>query len=89
MNRKIQKLQLEGNLIGEPDSKHLCNDIFELRAEQGNNISRTLYFFMAGRKAVLTNGFIKKTQKTPVSVIELAEKYREDYKQQLKEKDNG
>ncbi|WP_363916558.1 type II toxin-antitoxin system RelE/ParE family toxin [uncultured Dialister sp.] len=27
----------------------------------------------------MTNGFTKKTQKTPVREIELAKKYREDY----------
>ena len=31
------------------------------------------------QKAVLTNGFIKKTQKTPKAEKELAKKYKEDY----------
>ena len=35
--------------------------------------------FQIGNKAYLTNGFIKKTQKTPRSVLELAKKYREDH----------
>lgn len=34
---------------------------------------------MIGNKAILTNGFTKKTQKTPKSEIELAKKYRADY----------
>ena len=32
-----------------------------------------------GDKAVLTNGFTKKTNKTPTKEIELARKYRDDY----------
>ena len=31
------------------------------------------------QKAVLTNGFIKKSQKAAKSEIELAKKYRQDY----------
>ena len=32
-----------------------------------------------GKKIILTNGFVKKTQKTPAKEIETAEKYRADY----------
>ena len=62
-----------------PDAKHLGNGIYELRTIQGNNIARCLYFFSAGDKAIVTNGVIKKTQKTPLEVIDIAEKYRADY----------
>ena len=43
------------------------------------DISRVLYFFFVGKKAVLTNGFVKKTMKTPKREIELAKRYRKDY----------
>ena len=36
-------------------------------------------FFFVGKKAVLANGFIKKTMKAPNSEIELAKRYRKDY----------
>lgn len=36
---------------------------------------------MVGQRAVLTNGFIKKTQKIPDSELRLAEKYMYDYLQ--------
>ena len=35
--------------------------------------------FVIGQKIILTNGFIKKTQKTPKAEIALAKKYRNDY----------
>ena len=35
--------------------------------------------FEIGKRIVLTNGFIKKTQKTPPEEIALAKKYRADY----------
>jgi phage-related protein len=63
----------------EPYSKFIEDGIFELRAKQGTNISRILYFFVVGDTAVLTNGFVKKTQNTPKNEIEKAKKYREDY----------
>ena len=63
----------------EPYSKFLDDGIFELRAITGSDISRVLYFFTVGQKIVLTNGFIKKTQKTPKGEIERAKRYRADY----------
>ncbi|WP_301898078.1 type II toxin-antitoxin system RelE/ParE family toxin [uncultured Holdemanella sp.] len=63
--RTIDLLEMNGPLLREPYSKPLENGIFELRTKQGSDITRVLYFFIVGKKAVLTNGFIKKSQKTP------------------------
>ena len=75
----IELLAENGSALREPYSKHLTDGIFELRAKVGSDISRVFYFFVVGKKIVITNGFIKKTQKTPKSEIELAKKYRNDY----------
>ena len=40
--------------------------------------------YEAGKKAVLTNGFIKKSQKTPKAEKELAKKYKADYERNKK-----
>lgn len=53
--------------------------MFEIRGKSGNNITRVLYFFYYDGKIILTNGFIKKTQKTPKKEIQLAKKRRADY----------
>lgn len=79
MLRTIKLLQMNGNNLREPESKMLEDGIMELRAKVGSDISRVLYFFSDGSKAILTNGFIKKTQKTPRSEIEKAKAYRADY----------
>lgn len=79
ITRDITLLEDKGNLLREPYSKHLEDGIFELRTKQGNNITRILYFFVIGNKIVLTNGFIKKTQKTPAKEIKTAKEYRNDY----------
>lgn len=79
MARTIKLLEDNGTVLREPYSKELRNGIFELRAKVGSDISRVLYFFFYRGKAILTNGFIKKTDKTPASEIEKAEKYRNEY----------
>lgn len=66
-------------LLREPYSKHLEDGIFEIRTKFGSDITRVLYFFVIGRRIILTNGFVKKTQKTPASEIALAKQYRADY----------
>lgn len=79
MLRTIDLLEVNGTELRMPYSRSLRDGIFELRAKQGSNITRVLYFFFIGNKAVLTNGFTKKTQETPLSEITLAVKYRKDY----------
>lgn len=75
----LNVLQEKGNQLREPYSKHLEDGIFEVRGKIGNDISRVLYFFYINEKIILTNGFIKKTQKTPKKEIDLAKKYRKEY----------
>jgi phage-related protein len=87
MLRTITMLRDNGNNLREPESKSIGDGIMELRAKVGSDISRVLYFFVVGHKVILTNGFVKKTAKTPKSEIELAKKYRADYLSR-KENDN-
>ena len=77
--RTINLLAQNGTALRMPYSKHLVDGIFEIRAKAGSDISRVLYFFVIGRRIVLTNGFVKKTQRTPKNEIELAKKYRNEY----------
>ena len=53
--------------------------VFELRAKVGSDITRVLYFFMVGKRVILTNGFVKKTVKTPPAEIARAKRYRAEY----------
>lgn len=76
-------LQEYGTYLREPYSKYLEDGIFELRGKLGNNISRVLYFFCYDGKIILTNGFVKKTQKTPKAETERAKAYRKDYLERM------
>ncbi len=81
--RTIKLLQDNGSDLRLPHSEYLTDGIYELRSKQGSNITRIMYFFVIGNKAILTNGFTKKSQKTPKKEIELAKKYREDYMKRI------
>lgn len=76
---EIELLEEYGNEMEGKYTKHLGDGIFELRVKFASDITRILYFFHIGKKIILTNGFVKKTQKTPKKEIELAKKYRVDY----------
>ena len=53
--------------------------LFEIRVEVGSDIFRVFSFFDKGKLIILVNGFQKKTQKTPINEIELAEKLKKQY----------
>jgi phage-related protein len=76
---ELMLLREKGNALREPFSKSLGDGILELRVQQGNDSSRIFYFFFAGTKIILMNGFIKKTRKTPPAELERARQYKKDY----------
>lgn len=54
-------------------------DIWEIRVQMGGDIVRLLGFLYGERFVVLTNGFAKKTRKTPPKEIDLAEQRKREY----------
>lgn len=88
MLRTIELLETNGRDLRMPYSEFLDDGIFELRAKVSSNITRVLYFFYVGNRAILTNGFIKKTQKTPKEELAKAKKYKSDFIQRQKESNN-
>ena len=53
--------------------------LYEARVQLGNNIWRVFCFFDNDRLVILLNGFVKKTQKTPIKEIEMALKIKAEY----------
>ena len=72
-------LEEMGNALREPYSKSMGDGLFELRIQFSNDITRLFYFFVIGNKIIVTNGFIKKRQKTPPEEIKRAREYKADY----------
>ena len=67
--------------VPEKYFKHIegTKGLYEVRIEFGNNIYRIFTFFDEGNLVVLSNGFQKKTQKTPKQEIIKALKIKEEY----------
>jgi phage-related protein len=63
------------------------DDIWECRIAYGSNIYRILCFFADASNIVLTNGFIKKSQKVPKTEIEKADAYRREFLNRRKKHD--
>ena len=76
---EIGLLERLGTNLRMPHSEYLGDGIFQVRAQTDGDKARVLYFFMEGNEAILTNGFLKKTPRTPLNQLELAKKYRNEY----------
>ena len=63
-------LEMFGEKIGMPYSKHISHNLYELRI-RGNREVRILYCFY-NQNAVLVHAFVKKPQKTPQKEINIA-----------------
>jgi len=72
--------------VPEQFLKHIENTdgLFEIRIQQGSDIFRIFCFFDRGQLIILTNGFQKKTQKTPKQEIEKALKIKSEYENENK-----
>ena len=68
-----------GHLLPFPHAKYIGDSIFELRFKGHEGALRVLYFFYHKDKAIFTNGFIKKTNRTPKSEITIASERRSSF----------
>jgi phage-related protein len=76
----LAKLRRIGELIQthgiermhEPHVKHIEGRLWEIRLIGRTGIARALYVTASGRRVVILQAFVKKTQKTPRREIELA-----------------
>lgn len=77
--KDLMYLKEVGRELTMPDCRSMGNGLYELRSGAGSDIARIFYFFFWENKIILTNGFIKKTQKTPAGELEKAVRYKKDY----------
>ena len=77
----VLRLVEELDVVPRQYLKKLVNtdDIWEVRVQFGGNIFRLLGFFDGTTLMILTNGFAKKSQKTPRQEIELATRRKNEY----------
>jgi phage-related protein len=58
--------------VGLPHVRPLGEKLWEMRLSGKEGIGRAIYTASAGRRLVVLHAFVKKTQKTPRSAIDLA-----------------
>ncbi|KAB2694582.1 type II toxin-antitoxin system RelE/ParE family toxin [Ochrobactrum sp. Kaboul] len=58
--------------LHEPHVKHLDGKLWELRAKASEGIARGLYVTITGRRVIILHVFVKKSQKTPKSALDIA-----------------
>lgn len=72
---RITERMLEfGPNLGLPYTKSFGKGLFEIRARGPEGIGRAFFCMQVNRRIVILNGFIKKSQTTPESEIQLARK---------------
>ncbi len=64
--------------VREPHVRHLEGRLWEIRMKGRDGVSRAIYVVARPRRVVVVRVFVKKTEKTPRSEIELALKRTKD-----------
>jgi phage-related protein len=70
----LELLEEFGPGIGMPHIRLVSKGLFEVRAQGKEGLGRALYCVVPGRELVIVSVFIKKSRKTPVKEIRLAQK---------------
>ena len=76
----LQLLEDLGTQLAMPHARPIAGyRLWELRSQYAGNIVRILYFAASERRLILLHGFIKKSQRTPRSDLEAAERRRAEF----------
>lgn len=62
--------------------KKLDTEIYEIRSKVSSNIQRALYFHVKNNQYIITHGFTKKTQKTPIKEIIRAKQIKSEFEEE-------
>jgi len=73
ITKYIEFLRQHCGILDEPYSKHIKGKIRELRVDFSSNKYRIFYFTFVEQNIILLHAFSKKTDKTPLSEIKIAE----------------
>jgi hypothetical protein len=75
----LEQLEKQGPNLPRPYADLLEDGIHELRVKLSGDQVRILYFFYFRDFIILTNGFIKTSDKVPKNEIQIAQKNRTDF----------
>ncbi|MDX5329020.1 MAG: type II toxin-antitoxin system RelE/ParE family toxin [Marinobacter sp.] len=72
MIRLMELMEKHGANLGEPHTKPLGDELFEIRAKAKEGIGRGIFCYMQGKRIIVLHVFVKKDQKIPKKDLELA-----------------
>ena len=78
----LDQVEIYGSALGEPHTKSMRKELFEIRAHGPEGQGRSLFCSIKDNRVIILRIFQKKTQKTPKKDLELGY-------QRLKEVKNG
>ena len=65
MLRLMELMEKHGANLGEPHTKSLGDELFEIRAKAKEGIGRRLFCYMQGKRIIILHVFVKKGQEIP------------------------
>lgn len=74
------RMEISGPNLGEPHTEAFGGGLFELRLKGAEGIARVFYCTLVGRRIVMLHSFVKKTQKTPLRELRIAENRMKEVK---------
>ena len=83
---KTKLLEEYGPQLRRPHTDSIEDGIFELRFVGKEGRIRILFFFFYENRIIFTNGFVKKTPKTPRNEMKLAKQRRKEYLQRRRQR---
>ncbi|MBF0154389.1 MAG: type II toxin-antitoxin system RelE/ParE family toxin [Magnetococcales bacterium] len=66
------RMKSNGPNLGMPFTRAFGGGLFEIRAKGQEGIGRAFFCLLVGHKIVVLHGFIKKTDKTPQTELQIA-----------------
>lgn len=69
-----------GPNLGEPHTKAFGEGLFEMRLKGAEGIARVFFCTMVGKRIVMLHSFVKKSNRTPLRELEIAQTRMKEFK---------
>ena len=73
-------METRDDSLGEPYTKSLKGGLFEICIKSDEGIARSIYCYEMDKRIIILLTFVKKMQKTPKNILNLAEQRLKEFK---------
>jgi|SRR5690554_41086 len=80
MLKLLELIEQHGANLGPPHTEAMGDGLFEIRAKAQEGIGRSLFCYLKDQQVYILYAFVKKSQKTPKKVLELAQQRQREVK---------